>query len=247
MAQDDLLKAKIKRGTFYLSSKEDEGNKWTKQEFKNPQNSEETLVRYHKELSLKGEIQWLGLREDKYAGEVLGLIIKGEDGNSYALQIPVEDTGGSVNTTNDYFNSIAGVMMKVKKGDCITMFVNNKNKDKQDRLYRNIVVLDQDGKLIKSDFSFKDVPRWTSSVEKDFKGKEVTKWNADEANTFFYNKAVEAVETFGNKTKEEKEADNKAYEESKNSSETATPKSEESKPKDVTPSEPDDYDDLPFN
>ena len=245
MAQDDLLKVKIKRGTFYLSSKEDEGKEWTKQEFKNPQNSEETLVRYHKELSLEGEIKWLGLRDDKYAGEVLGLIIKGKDGNSYALQMPVEDTGGSVNTTNDYFNSIVGVMMKVKKGDNIIMFVNKKSKDKQDRLYRNIIVLDQDDKLIKSDFSFNDVPRWTKSIEKDFKGKEVTKWNADEANSFFYNKAVEAVNTFGNKTKEEKEADKKAYEDSKNSSGT-TPKAEERKPENVTASEPDDYDDLPF-
>jgi len=131
MAQD-LKKVKVKKGTFYISSKEDQGEGWTKNEFKNPQNKDETLVRYHRELSIEGKITYLAMKEDRYDGNVLSLIVNNkEKEESYSLQIPIMDTGGTIRTTNQYFNSIAGVFKNVKKGDTITMFVNTRNEDRK--------------------------------------------------------------------------------------------------------------------
>ena len=196
MAQD-LKTVKVKKGTFYISSKEDQGEGWTKNEFKNPQNKDETLVRYHRELSIKGKINYLAMKEDRFAGNVMSLIVNNkEKDESYSLQIPIMDTGGTVRTTNQYFNSIAGVFKNVKKGDTITMFVNNKNKDKDDRLYRNIVVLNEDNNLIKSDFSFMDSPKWAVSITENEFGKEVKKYDATESNKFYIEKFKESIASF---------------------------------------------------
>ena len=196
MAQD-LKTVKVKKGTFYISSKEDQGEGWTKNEFKNPQNKDETLVRYHRELSIEGKINYLAMKEDRFAGNVMSLIVNNkEKDESYSLQIPIMDTGGTVRTTNQYFNSIAGVFKNVKKGDTITMFVNNKKKDKDDRLYRNIVVLDEDNNLIKSDFSFMDSPKWAVSITEDEFGKEVKKYDATESNKFYIEKFKESIASF---------------------------------------------------
>jgi len=199
MANDELLKVKVKSGTFYISSKEDKGEGWKRNEFPNPQNKNETLVRYHRELSLEGNINYLAMKEDKYAGNVLSLIINNKEKNeSYALEIPIMDTGGSVRTTNQYFNSIAGVFKHVNKGDFVKMFVNNKKEDKNGRLYRNIIVLDEDGKLVKSDFSFMDAPRWAVSKTTDEFGKEKNEYDATETNKWYIDKFKESLESFNN-------------------------------------------------
>jgi len=238
MAQD-LKKVKVKKGTFYISSKEDQGEGWTKNEFKNPQNKDETLVRYHRELSIEGKITYLAMKEDKYAGNVLSLIVNNkEKEESYSLQIPIMDTGGTVRTTNQYFNSIAGVFKNVNKGDTITMFVNTRNEDKNGNLYRNIVVLNEDGKLIKSDFSFTDSPKWVVSIKEDEFGKEVKEYDATESNKFYIGKFKESLASFG--ASESKEP----TPEPKEASKPVTPKEE----KEYTPHEEVDEedDDLPF-
>ena len=200
----DLLNVKVKNGTFYTSSKEDKGEGWTKQEFANPQNKEETLVRYHKELSIEGRVNHLAMDDDTYQGKVLNIIVGGEN-ESYALRIPIMDTGGSVKTTNQYFNSLVGSLENVSKGDKVTMFVNNKNKDKNDRLYRNIVTLDSDGKLIKSNFSFSDVPRWDSKKITDDFGEETTQWDASATNKFYIDKFKEVLSNFGTNSTQQEE------------------------------------------
>jgi len=234
MAQD-LKTVKVKKGTFYISSKEDQGEGWTKNEFKNPQNKDETLVRYHRELSIEGKINYLAMKEDKFAGNVMSLIVNNkEKDESYSLQIPIMDTGGTVRTTNQYFNSIAGVFKNVKKGDTITMFVNNKKKDKDDRLYRNIVVLDEDNNLIKSDFSFMDSPKWAVSITEDEFGKEVKKYDATESNKFYIEKFKESIASF---------------EASQAKDPIPEPKDTAKEEKDYTPHEEvdeDEDDDLPF-
>lgn len=186
----DLLNVGIKKGTFYLSSNVQEGKDWTKQEFKNP-NTGEPMVKYHKDISVKGDLVYLAMRDDKYKGMCLNMIVSGDD-ESYSLQIPIMNANGSVKATNEYFNSIAGVLEKVEFGDTITMFVNNKKEDKQGRLYRNLVVLDEDGSLIKSDFSFEDVPNWEAKEVKDDFGAVKKEWNPSKANQFFIGK-IKAV------------------------------------------------------
>lgn len=202
MAEKKLVNVKVKSGTFYISSKEDKGEGWTKQEFPNPQKKEETLVRYHKTLSIEGRLNHLAMDDDKFQGKVLNLIVGGEN-ESYALSVPIMDTGGSVKTTNQYFNSLVGALENIKKGDQVTMFVNSKNYDKNDRLYRNIVTLDSDGKLIKSNFSFSDVPRWESNETTDDFGETVTQWDASPTNKFYIDKFKQVVQAFKSETETE--------------------------------------------
>lgn len=219
----ELLKVKIKNGTFYISSKTEKEN-WTRNEFKNPQNKQETLIRWHRELSIKGNIVYLDMKEDKYAGNVLSLILNNKDDNeSYSLEIPIMDTGGSVRTTNQYFNSVAGTFKNLKKGDFVKMFVNNKKEDKNGRLYRNIVVLDEDDNLIKSDFSYMDAPKWSVTVTKDEFGKEVKKYDATETNKFYINKFQESLSSFN--------GDSQPTEQPSKTTEQPT------QPKGITPSE----------
>lgn len=195
MNKKNLLDVRIKQGTFYISSKKDKGEGWTRQEFTNPQNKEETLVRYHKTLSIEGKLKHLSIDDDKYQGKVLKLIVRG-DNESYALKLPIMDIGGKVKTTNQYFNSLVGSLENVKKGDKITMFVNNKNKDKNDRLYRNIVTLDSEGKLIKANFSFTDVPKWKSEDITNEFNETVTQWDASPTNKFYIDKVKEVISNF---------------------------------------------------
>ena len=195
MAENNLVNVKVKSGTFYISSKEDKGEGWTKQEFPNPQNKEETLIRYHKTLSIEGKLNYLDIDDDKFQGKVLKLIVGGES-ESYSLAIPIMDTGGSVKTTNQYFNSLIGSLENVKKGDKVTMFVNSKNEDKNGRLYRNIIILDSDGKLIKSNFSFSDVPKWLSAETTDDFGEKTTAWDASPTNKFYIEKAKTVTGNF---------------------------------------------------
>lgn len=190
------LNVKIKKGTFYLSSKEDKGEGWERQEFKNPQNKDETLVRYHKEVSLKGTIKSLSMEDDKYAGKVCKVGIESGE-TMYWLTVPIMDTGGSVKTTNQYFNSLVGPLMQLSKGDEVNMFVNNKNEDKNGNLYRNIVTLKPDNTLIKAPFKFTDAPKWKSKEVEDEFGEAKKEWDATETNKFYIDKFKEALKNFG--------------------------------------------------
>lgn len=239
MAKDDLQRVKIKKGTFYLSSKEDKGEGWERNDFTLPARDgqpEQKMTRWHKEITLEGTVTWMGFRNGFNDIEMFGMIIKPEEGQGYSLEVPVEE-GKKVVTINDYLTSIAGALTKVKKGDKVTMFINKDRKDKKDRLYKNIILLDSDNKLIKNDFNFQDVPKWKSEVTKDYKGEEVTVWDASETNAFYYGKLKEAVEGFGNKPKE-----------SNNTQSNDVPTSHENTTKyePVEGLDDEDYDDLPF-
>lgn len=246
--QNDLLNVGIKKGTFYLSKNHPDGEGWEKQEFKNPKTGED-MVKYHKDISVEGKLVYLAMKEDRFKGMCLNMIVSG-DTESYSLQIPIMNTGGSVKATNEYFNSIVGVLEKLSKGDHIKMFINNKNKDRNDRLYRNIVVLDEDGKLIKSNFSFKDIPDWSSVTTKDEFGREVKAWDASAANKFLIDKIKAVTDKWEAERLANKEE--KAKEEGQPAAKKEPTKEEPSnKVKPATPNEafgslPDTKDDLPF-
>lgn len=196
MAENNLVNVRIKNGTFYESSKEEKGEGWEKNSFSNPQNKDETLTRWHRNLTVKGKVNMLKMDDDKYRGKVLSMIVGGEQ-ESYALSIPIMDSGGSVKTTNQYFNSLVGSLENVKKGDEVTMFINNKNKDKNDRLYRNVVTLDENNKLIKSNFSFKDTPKWIKNETTDDFGEKTVQWDASPTNKFYIDLFKKVVADFG--------------------------------------------------
>ena len=190
MAQD----VRIKEGTLYLSSKEPKEG-WDKQTFKNPQNKDETLTRYHKEISIQGKVEKVELKDDNYKGKVLSVMFSDKEYGELYLNLPVYSTGG-VKTTDEYFNSFVGVLENISKGQEVKVFINNKNKDKKDRLYRNIVTLTPDNKIIKSNFNFSDIPRWESKEEKDDFGDVKTVWDASPTNKFFIEVLMRVVKKF---------------------------------------------------
>lgn len=200
------LDVKIKSGTFYLSSKTEQTDKyWKKVEVTNPQTGEK-LERWHKELTVEGNLMWVGVRDDKFQGRVACLLIKGFDEETYSLQIPILSTKG-VKATDSYFNSLALVLPKLTKGDSIKMFVNSKNKDKKDQLYKNIVVLNGQNELVRSDVDFKDIPKWgAKEVENDF-GEKTTEYDPKPTNSFYIKEFMKSVEYFKeikeNKTQDE--------------------------------------------
>lgn len=196
------LKVGIKQGTFYLSSDNDGGKGWEKQNFNNPQTGE-PMVKYHKNISIEGELVYVGLKEDKFKGNCLTVLIKGDD-DTFSLEIPVIDTKG-VKATNQYFNSLVGSLEVLQKGDKIKMFVNNRNEDKEGRLYKNIVVLREDNSLVKSNFSFSDAPKWESTKTTDDFGKETLEYSPKPTNKFYIDKFMAVVDRFKSNTPQPKQ------------------------------------------
>lgn len=196
------LSVRIGSGTFYLTSKTNPGEGWREETVNNP-STNQPVTRFRKDISVVGKVNWVGLQEDKFKGLCLSILIKGEEGESYNLNFPVINGASSVKATDAYFNSVVGAFENVNKGDTVTMFLNNKNKDKDDRLYKNVVVLDAEGKLIKSNFSFSDVPKWASEETTDFTGKKTVKYDPSVANKFYYDKAVAIAERFKSEPKKE--------------------------------------------
>lgn len=194
MSQSSPKKVGIKKGTFYLSENESQGDGWERQDFKNPQTGAD-MIKYHKNISITGSLVYLGLKEDKFKGNCLSLMVKHDDEITYSLEVPIKDTKG-VKATNEYFNSLVGSLEQVKKGQHITMFINNKNEDKRGNLYKNVVVLDVDNKLIKSSFQFSEVPKWLVSKSEDEFGKEVTVYDPTPTNKFYIDKFRSVVSDF---------------------------------------------------
>lgn len=225
-------KVGIKKGTFYLSQDKDGGQGWEKQEFKNPQTGED-MIKYHKSISIEGELVYVGLKEDKYKGNCMSVLVKGEL-ETFSLEIPVLDTKG-VKATNQYFNSLVGALETLDKGTKIKMFVNNKNEDKDGNLYKNIVVLRDDNSLVKSSFQFSEVPKWETTKGVDDFGKETNVYNPRPTNKFYIDKLLALSERY------KKQGDN-------NPTPTPQPTQGSTPPKSNTPtkSTTEVNDDLPF-
>lgn len=192
------INVKFGSGTFYITSKTNPGEGWKEETVNNPQTGEE-ITRFRKDIgSVVGTVQWVGLKESPFKGVglTLGILVKNEEENvTYSFEVPMLSTKG-VKATDDYFKSLVGPLQNVSKGDKVTMFLNSKNKDKNDRLYKNVVVLDTDGKLIKSTFSFSDVPKWNATESVDFKGDKTTTYDPTPTNAFYYNIAKEVSSKF---------------------------------------------------
>ena len=77
MSNSIPTKVGIKKGTFYLSQDNNGGQGWEKQEFKNPQTNK-PMTKYHKNISIEGELVYVGLKEDKFKDNCMSVLIKGE-------------------------------------------------------------------------------------------------------------------------------------------------------------------------
>lgn len=200
MAQSNSSPINVKNGsgTFYIVSKTNPGTEgWKEETVRNPQ-TDEQITRFRKDISVVGTIQWVGLRESPFKGVglTLGMLVKNEEEKvTYALEFPMLSTKG-VKAVDDYFRSVVGPLQNLSKGDKVTMFLNMKNKDKNGRLYKNVVILNGEGALVKSNFEFSDVPKWLKEEVTDFTGATTVKYDPTPTNKFFYDLAVEVTENF---------------------------------------------------
>lgn len=200
MSQTNSSPINVKNGsgTFYIVSKTDPKTEgWRFETVNNPQ-TKEAIDRYRKDITVEGTVQWVGLNQSKLQGVgiTLNMLVKNETENvTYALEFPMLSTKG-VKAVDDYFRSVVGPLQNVSKGDKVTMFLNNKNKDKNDRLYKNVIFLDAEGKLIKSNFEFSDVPKWNSEETTDFTGAKTVKYDPTPTNKFYYDIALSVVDKF---------------------------------------------------
>lgn len=191
------INVKFGSGTFYIVSKTNPGEGWQGETVNNPQTGEE-INRFRKDIgTIVGTVQWVGLKESPFKGVglTLGMLVKSEDGETYSFEVPMLSSKG-VKATDDYFKSLVGPLQNITKGDKVSMFLNSKNKDKNDRLYKNVVFLDADGKLIKSNYSFSDIPKWNSTESIDYKGDKTMTYDPTPTNAYFYNIAKEVAEKF---------------------------------------------------
>lgn len=251
MSQSSPKRVGIKKGTFYLSENEPQGEGWKKQEFKNPQTGED-MIKYHKDVTIEGNLVYVGLKEDKFKGNCLSLMVKNSDDLTYSLEVPIKDTKG-VKATNDYFNSLVGALEQLKKGDYIKMFINNKNEDKKGNLYKNVVTLDSEGKLVKSGFQFSEVPKWKVSKTTDEFEKEVTVYDPLPTNAFYISKFMDIVVKFKGTPAAESDQTNTPREEApknalppKTAAQAFAPATAESLEAKFIPGEEYEDDDLPF-
>lgn len=214
MSQTNSSPINVKNGsgTFYIVSKTNPGTDgWKEETVRNPQ-TDEQITRFRKDISVVGTVQWVGLRESPFKGVglTLNMLVKNEEeGVTYSLEFPMLSQKG-VKSVDDYFRSVIGSLQNVKKGDKVTMFLNSKNKDKNDRLYKNVIILDESGSIIKSNYSFSDVPKWDSTKTVDFTGKETVTYDATPTNKFFYDIATEVVAKFEKAEAPTSEQGNKA-------------------------------------
>jgi len=183
--------ARLKEGAIYLSEKTSGGEGWKEVEVKNPSTGE-TSIKYHKDVSLEGVVVDVKLDDDRFKGRILDVVVQTDD-DTYVITFPIM-SNGTIKTTNAFFNSIVGPLLSMETGQKVKMFANNRNKDKNGKYYRNIVLLTTDDKIIKSDYNFDEVPRWNSKEAKDDFGETKTEWDPSPANKFYIGKMNELVE-----------------------------------------------------
>lgn len=184
----------IKRGTLYLTSKEKEGEDWEEQSF---EIKGEKLVRYHKHISVNGKLTKVQLKKDRFKGQVLSMWIDDGKDTIYSLDVPVYQPNSKMNSLDNYFQSAVAALESINLGDTIGIIVNNRAKDKEGDLYKNLVFFDVNNQLIRSLFQFTEVPRWNKVVSEDpLTKEEVITWDTTPTNNFYFEKMRALLDRF---------------------------------------------------
>lgn len=184
----------IKRGTLYLTSKEKEGEDWEEQNF---EIRGEKLVRYHKNISVNGKLTRVQLKKDRFKGQVLSMWLDDGKDTIYSLDVPVYQTNSKMNSLDNYFQSAVAALESINLGDTIGIIVNNRAKDKEGDLYKNLVFFDENKQLIRSLFQFTEVPRWNKVVSEDpLTKEEVITWDTTPTNNFYFEKMRALLDRF---------------------------------------------------
>lgn len=240
MANEKPTQVKIKYGshTFYESSKTKKSDAYQEFKYTDRETKQEKVV-YHRDLEyISGELMYVGMQDFEKGGKFLSIIIKGEN-ESFGISIPVYSASG-VKTTDNYFNSMVGILENLSKGDYVNLTVNTRSKDKKGEYYRNVVALDKDNKIIKSKFDFKDVPKWNKEETEDDFGKTTVKWDASPTNKFYIEKFMQILEDFKGSSS------NSSSDSEQKTDDSAGESAGESQGNSEDMGSGDEYDDLPF-
>lgn len=170
------IKIKQSVGKFYESSKtEIEG--WEKVDTKEHGN------RWHRVFStITGTITKIMIDESGSFGDRLKIFVDTGEDEVSVLEMPLFNINKSL---YDYARSLAMIIDGVKLGGENTheIFLNSKNKDKNDFLYKNIFIK-QNGETVKPSVNKADVPAWEEKPDPVKKGKKV--WDSTANTKYLY-------------------------------------------------------------
>jgi hypothetical protein len=138
---------------------------------------------------LEGELHSVKIDESDY-GTHLKVSLTDAAGDAQVLKFPLFRKGSEV---DDWAAAFAPYIDQLNVGDKIALSLNQKEKDKNDYLYKNFFV-SVDGTWLKQSFKWGDVPRGVKTTIKDKvtkKDKDV--WDFTDRNAFLYEKIETAV------------------------------------------------------
>jgi hypothetical protein len=178
---------KSKNGMFYTTSKEEKKGYTLNKYIDRETNAEK--VNFHKDVrTLSGKLIKFGVKESQF-GEQFFIFLKQEEECVHALQINVFRKGTAI---NDYIKSFAQYVDQLKEGDNLEIYLNNKAKDKNGYLYKNVYI-SSNGESLKWSFPIygegSPVPNPAKTINK-VTGKEV--WDYSDVDAFFYKKIKES-------------------------------------------------------
>lgn len=176
------IKSNKDRATFYTSQKEPAPG-FVQVEVK------DRGTFYHKDVSsMEGVVERVFIKESKF-GDTLDVWFKQADENINVLSIPIWRSATSL---NDYLKEFVKLLPNITYGQPITMWLNNKTKDKNGFLYKNVYAKSGEDK-IEWAFTPEEIPKGEKSINPITKKEQ---YSFEKNNAFFYEKLQEAIRKF---------------------------------------------------
>lgn len=173
-----MVELKVKSGAIFKTSKHKKNKHW-KYVFRKDLNE----VEYHRIQNPEGKLHNVYIKGNQ-------LIIEIKHLKGYIQQISIDIfLDRELKVTDGFFNTALIALDSMEKGDVVVVFANRKQKDKNNKYYRNLIFLDKDDKKYGRDFPHEQIPKWE---------KINGKWNTDKHNEFYLNLAEKIIKKFKN-------------------------------------------------
>ena len=179
------IKSNKDKATFYTSSKEQLPGYI-------PVEIKDKGTYYHKAVSnMEGAVERVFIKESKF-GDTLDIWFKQESGDINILSIPLWRSATSL---NDYVKEFTKLLPNISYGQQVSIWLNNKNKDVNGFLYKNMYGKTGEEK-IEWGFEIADIPKGEKSINPITKKEQ---YNFEKNNAFFYEKLQEGIAKFDEK------------------------------------------------
>lgn len=176
------IKANKDRATFYTSSKEPLAGYV-------PVEIKDKGTFYHKAVStMEGAVERVYIKESKF-GDTLEIWFGKGGGNVDVLSIPLWRSATSL---NDYVKEFTKLLPNISYGQEISMWLNNKTKDSNGFLYKNMYAKSGEDK-IEWGFTPDMIPKGEKTLNPITKKEQ---YNFEKNNAFFYERLQEGIAKF---------------------------------------------------